>query len=296
MTEPFFIIGAPRSGTTLLRDILRQHPDLECPEETSFYRWPDPFGTRAFRRIYRQNEVICSHREKDGIPDEEFWEIYRKAKTRRQLQDLYMKRFLLKRGNPNGRWFEKTPQHSAGLLRLLSDYPEAKIIHLYRSPLNVVASIREGNTVGPQSLLGGANIWLEAVQGAQLVSRQWPDQILQVCYEDLTVTPEPVVAGILDFVEAPAFDVFPVEPKVWPMNLRYIERLKPNEIKRVLMWCENTLRDLGYPSGQSAHVAYLREQTSLAKGRPPTTLKKKLARLRRSLGKERENPDDSAAG
>lgn len=295
MREPFFVVGAPRSGTTLLRDLLRQHPILECPEETSFYRWSDSFGTKAYTRTYRRNAVVCEHREKDGFSNKEFWEIYQKAKTRRQLQDLYMEQFIIKRGNPDGRWFEKTPQHSAGLLRLLCDYPDARIIHLYRSPLNVVASIKEGNTVGPQNVRGAANIWLEAVQGAQLVSQQWPDKIYQVRYEDMTVSPESVIAGILDFVKVPPFTAFPAEPRVWPMNLRYLERLKSREVDKVLSLCGDTLRALGYPTSRPAHEAYLREQTSLAKGRPPTTLKKKLARLRRRLKKEGEDCDDSAA-
>lgn len=294
MKPPFFIVGAPRSGTTLLRDILRQHRTFECPEETSFYRWSEPFATRAHARIYRDNGVVCEHREKDGFSDAEFWEIYETATTRLQLQDLYMGKFLEKKGNPDGRWFEKTPQNTAGLLRLLCDYPEAKIIHLYRSPLNVVSSIREGKTVGPQSLLGAVNIWLEAVRAAKFVSRHWPEQILQVGYEALTISPETAIGDVLDFVGAAPFVDFPSEPKVWPMNLRYLERLEPAETAEVLRLCHETLRDLDYPVGQAAHEAFLREQNSLAKGRPPTTLKKKLARFRRQLTKARKIPDDSA--
>lgn len=295
MNDPFFIVGAPRSGTTLLRDLLRRHPNLECPEETSFYRWTDPFGTRSYTRTYRQNNVVREHRETDGFSEEEFWEIYENAGTRRQFQDRYMERFLEKRGNPEGRWFEKTPQHTAGLLGLLGDYPEAKIIHLYRTPLNVVASIREGKTVGPQSLIGAVNIWLEGVQAAQFVSGQWPGRILQVSYEALTVSPASVTGEILEFVGASPFDTFPEEPRVWPMNLRYLESLDPDEIEEVLARCRDTVRELGYPAGRAAHEAHIREQNSLAKGRPPATLKKKLARFRRRLTKAGQTPDESAA-
>lgn len=292
---PFFIVGAPRSGTTLLRDLLRQHPDLECPEETSFYRWTDPFATRGYTRTYQKNDIVCQHRKTDGFSDEEFWEIYEKAETRRQFQDAYMERFLQKRGNPDGRWFEKTPQHTAGLLRLLRDYPHAKIVHLYRSPLNVVASIREGKTVGPQSIRGAANIWLEAVEAAHFVAAEWPERILPVSYEMLTVSPNTTVGKILDFVGVQPFESFPAEPKVWPMNLRYLESLAPDEIQTVLDLCHDTLSDLGYPTGRMAHEEFIREQNSLAKGRPPTTLKKKLARFRRRLTQSGKTPDESVA-
>src|SRR6185369_10132715 len=35
---PIFVIGAPRSGTTLLRLILDSHPRISCGEETHFLR------------------------------------------------------------------------------------------------------------------------------------------------------------------------------------------------------------------------------------------------------------------
>ena len=39
MTDgPLFVIGCPRSGTTLLRLILDSHPRISCGEETHFLR------------------------------------------------------------------------------------------------------------------------------------------------------------------------------------------------------------------------------------------------------------------
>ena len=35
---PIFVIGSPRSGTTLLRLILDSHPRISCGEETHFLR------------------------------------------------------------------------------------------------------------------------------------------------------------------------------------------------------------------------------------------------------------------
>ena len=49
---PFFILGCVRSGTTLLRDILRIHPRLESPEETHFFRWADPYASPRYERNY----------------------------------------------------------------------------------------------------------------------------------------------------------------------------------------------------------------------------------------------------
>ena len=51
---PFFVLGCVRSGTTMLRDALRMHPHLACPEETHFFRWGEPFGSwfTSLRRFF----------------------------------------------------------------------------------------------------------------------------------------------------------------------------------------------------------------------------------------------------
>ena len=62
--RPFFIVGNPRSGTTLLRFMLASHPRMWVPNETGFVPFlrvsPDrtlsPADTaRVFRRIGRLN-------------------------------------------------------------------------------------------------------------------------------------------------------------------------------------------------------------------------------------------------
>src|SRR5690606_22254663 len=68
---PFFILGAPRSGTTLLRDLLREHPRLECPEETHFFRWSDPFASPKFISHYK-TKLFKTHRKMDQISEMNF--------------------------------------------------------------------------------------------------------------------------------------------------------------------------------------------------------------------------------
>ena len=37
MTQPFFILGAPRSGTSLLSRMLDSHPAIAVPDETKIF-------------------------------------------------------------------------------------------------------------------------------------------------------------------------------------------------------------------------------------------------------------------
>lgn len=48
--EPFFIIGNPRSGTTLSRLMLNSHPQITVPPECGFLTWLYPkYGSENFR-------------------------------------------------------------------------------------------------------------------------------------------------------------------------------------------------------------------------------------------------------
>ena len=86
---PFFLVGCVRSGTTLLRDLLRAHPRLECPEETHFFRWADPFGSARYRRMYVNSGLMKRHRELDGVDEYTFRYTLNVAKNRREMMEAY---------------------------------------------------------------------------------------------------------------------------------------------------------------------------------------------------------------
>ena len=201
MQDPFFILGCVRSGSTLLRDLLRLHPNLECPEETHFFRWPQAFGTNDYNFVQNQRKVLAEHRKIDGIPEETFADILAMSANRREFCDRYMRCFLKNKGCENSRWFDKTPQSVYGVLLIKAFYPSSKFIHIVRNPLNVVSSIVRGHMVSSQSLTGAINYWLEAIMIVRQFESAWPASILEVRYEDLTTDPQSILKEILDFVE-----------------------------------------------------------------------------------------------
>ncbi|MBO6635520.1 MAG: sulfotransferase, partial [Parvibaculum sp.] len=71
---PFFILGCVRSGTTLLRDILRTSARLECPEETQYYRWGQPFGNNGFINHVLKPPLLKRHRKMDKVDETLFEE------------------------------------------------------------------------------------------------------------------------------------------------------------------------------------------------------------------------------
>ena len=160
---PFFVLGCVRSGTTLLRDILKLHTRLESPEETHFFRWADPYASPRYERNYVGVKLFKNHQEIDGVSESEFHASRFFARNRRDISDFYGKFFLEAKNNVDGRWFDKTPQNVYGILLLGYMYPNAKFLHIYRNPLNVVSSLKEGRVMAKHEVKGGINYWLESM-------------------------------------------------------------------------------------------------------------------------------------
>lgn len=198
--SPFFILGCVRSGTTMLRDLLRLHPNLDAPEETHFYRPAEPFGTGAYKRWVTHNAVLTKHRAMDGITEAEFMDVLVAAHSRRDLYRGYMQLFLARRKPQASRWFDKTPQNVYGAAMIAQDFPLAKFVHIVRDPWDVISSLRIGKVMKVQDVIGACNYWREAVEIIQTLKRAFPDRVHEVRYEDLVKAPEQELKRLLDFI------------------------------------------------------------------------------------------------
>lgn len=244
---PFFIVGCPRSGTSILRDVLALNPDLSCPEETFFFSWSASFGSPIFINVFKTDDTILHHRKLDGISEEEFDQILNKANSRKELQDLYMKLYLLKSGNLKARWFDKSPQNIFGIPLLLVNYPESKIIHIHRHPFDVIASIVEGKAISNYSLIGAINLWCESMTMGGLAKETWPDRIIEIRFEDLTKQPREILSHILqELGEDPAAIDLPKRMVRVP-NKRYKEILTKEDIEILLSRCLPLMNKYNYP-------------------------------------------------
>ena len=200
---PFFLVGCVRSGTTLLRDLLKQQPNLYCPEETHLFRWPHPFGSGDFTHIQQHNETLKAHRQIDGVAEQDYRDLLEQANSRRALQDGYARLFFEAKGVAGGRWFDKTPQNIYGMLLLSAVYPDAKFVHIVRHPLNVVTSLKAGKVMAKHSLEGAINSWLEAVTIANQFAEAWPRRMHTLTYESLTADPRATLTALMGFLDEP---------------------------------------------------------------------------------------------
>lgn len=191
---PFpFIVGTGRSGTTLLRAMLEQHPDLAIPPESYFpvtlasrsYRVAGGFDLGAFARDllgnarFRDWEVdpALVRERLTGVEPIDFAEAVRRAFV------------LYAEVHGKSRYGDKTPAFVLHLETLAPLFPEARFLHLVRDGRDVALSLRE-MPWGPRRITDAAEFWRHRVRKGRAFGARNPDRYLELRYEDLLDDPE----------------------------------------------------------------------------------------------------------
>lgn len=217
--DPFFIVGAPRSGTTLLQYMLRSHPNLSLPTGEShffvpLYRHRAQFGDlsrkenirRVLEAMYAQSASFLTtdlHGVRFDV--EALTETFHREGRHTIpaiLSGLYEKNA---QGEGKRRWGDKTPYYVLHMPLLLEMFPGAKFIHLIRDGRDVLLSLfGRCRDFGVHNSYFGARYWEHYVATGQHLGRQLaPDQYLEVRYEDLLAFPERTVHHLLNFLGEP---------------------------------------------------------------------------------------------
>jgi len=201
---PFFIIGAGRSGTTLLRLILTGHSRLHIPPETWFLRplvrdFPLT-GALTQPQFERAIETVVRHErwpDMNLAPDE----LRRKAAALPQprlvdLIDLVYQHLLDASGKQ--RLGDKTPHYFAIVPELATLYPRAKFIYLVRDGRDVAISWIDA---GWQRYYEPGFEWPAAMAHLRLDRAAYPNRVLEVRYEDLVRQPAEVTGQVCAFLD-----------------------------------------------------------------------------------------------
>ena len=176
VTQPIVIVGQPRTGTTILYDLLAQDPGLRAPltwevdapcpvpQRETYHDDPRIAQTQAGIELSEQivPGFLAFHpmgalvgQESVRITASEFTSMIYTVQYRLPtyyrwlLYDAdyagayrFHRIFLqhLQSGVP-GQWLLKSPAHLWQLDALLAEYPDALIVQTHRDPLNVISSI-----------------------------------------------------------------------------------------------------------------------------------------------------------
>jgi len=207
--EAFFIVGCPRSGTTLLQRFLETHPDIAIPQETHFL---DLSHKYLLQRNVNPEKVDRAELERVFLESRRF------AALRVPIQNVLDE--LAKIPNPTwhsiwsatlnaycktrkkNRFGEKTPHHILYLEEIFKIFPHSKVIILIRDPRAVVASLLKTD-FAPKTTNGCSMQWLTLNASGLYYTNRFPDRILYVGYENLVTSPKESLQDICLFLNIP---------------------------------------------------------------------------------------------
>lgn len=197
------IVGAARSGTTLLRLLLDHHPEIGCPPEAGIPSLIEHLG-----RVWWT--VVC---EEPTPREEGFSGLPETAKEHiRQTLRGPVRHYCA----PNGKrlYCDKSLDsvHHLELVREL--FPDVRCVLLFRHVMDTVASGVEASTWGfqaygytpfvqasPENFVAAlANYWVGHVDAALRWEQAHPELCHRVRYEDLVRHPERTIQGICQFL------------------------------------------------------------------------------------------------
>lgn len=208
--DPILVVGAARSGTTLLQRLLDAHPNLSVLDEMTYFNGivqlrsavPDMAAPGAVERFFALLPKLDQYPYWNGMED-----IF--AETRRRLlaeaQPSYEKFYLFAmrahaaRGGKR-RYGDKTPENVRSLDELAAIFGRMQVLHIVRDPRANVAS-RKATEWSSADVVTNTLKWRLDVTAARRFAATAPaDRFLQLHYEDLVTDPAAVLTRVCAFL------------------------------------------------------------------------------------------------
>ncbi len=171
---PVFIVGMPRSGTSLVEQILASHPTVHGSGELPYLE-----------------EIATGILEHDGDPA--------------TAADLYRKR-----SRPSGSGIshvtDKMPENFRYIGLIARLFPDARVLHCRRDPVETCFSIyKHYFPAKSMTYAFGLEDLADYYRQYDALMQHWretfPGLVLDVGYEDLVDAPEPVIRSMLSFCD-----------------------------------------------------------------------------------------------
>lgn len=178
--QPIFILGMPRSGTSLVEQIVSSHSKVHGAGEL------DKVRQLVYEMIFKNNQVRVF-----------------KPEERKRFHDRFLG-YLRSLNSPEKIIIDKMPHNFFYIGYILSAFPRAKIIHLNRDPIAVCWSMYK--RYFPASGLNFTYDLSDLAAFQQLHdklmrfwNRQYPGLIYEINYEKLTENQEEETRNLLDY-------------------------------------------------------------------------------------------------
>ena len=213
---PIFVVGAGRSGTTLLASMIASHSDVGGGPETHFFdkiratelgraaadpSWPSLavdciLGLRLAEQPVHSLFGVKPREVSDFLS-------HRAPSVAAMLESLTTARA---RSQGKSRWVEKTPNHLLHVQQIRVAFPKARIVRIVRDPRDAAYSMRQlpsASTSAVANALALLDDWHS--RSREFFGPNFPDA-LTVRFEDLVVDPENVLTKVCAHLDLPFED------------------------------------------------------------------------------------------
>lgn len=203
-TTPFFVVGAQRSGTTLLRLMLNHHPRLIVPFESAFIpvfhaRLTDYGNLSDPGNVTRLVLDIAAHpfvKRGQLLPSPEAI-LARSPCSFREIVEAIFEELAAADGKV--RWGDKTPNYVLHLHVLCELWPECRVVHVVRDGRDVISSVRKLSW-GTRNFMSAALEWRFKTLLGHRAGLMLRDRYHLVHYEDLVTNPTRTLRAVCDFL------------------------------------------------------------------------------------------------
>ncbi len=271
---PVFLVGLPRSGTKLLRELLNKHSEIaitikesncipyyyhrrsdysSLEDPRNFDRFYEDFSkTKFFKRLDESSRFINRESWYKQVVDWSFagvMETFYKAYARHFNKHI---------------WGDKTPSYLVQVPLLKTLFPRAKFVHIFRDGRDQALSIYK---VYKKNMYTSAQRWFDAITKFQADAKRYaPDDYLEIQYEKLTDSTDETMRLVCGFLGVP------FESEMTELNKRiewvsgaateatgilhknygkWKTELSPRSVAKFERICGSLLADLGYPVSYS---------------------------------------------
>lgn len=189
--KPVFIIGSPRSGTSVLAWALAEHPDFWTSGETDFLY--HLFGRDQIDETWSISGAPGGWLERHGISRPELL----------GALGLGLNSMISKRTGGR-RWVDQSPTYTAMVPTIADLFGEALFIHIMRDGRSVVQSMVSSgfNTPWATDFAEACRTWAWYVDRAVAFGSQEPNRYLAVPYSFLSENPHACFRVIFEFLDA----------------------------------------------------------------------------------------------
>lgn len=252
-----FVVGAPRSGTTLMQCLLSVHSRL--------------FSIQSETGMFTRQNIFDLDRKHFGLPDERVKRLFAESVD---IVDFFQRSAGLLATQYGGRTFvEKTPQHVRNLPFIFRHFPNARVIHIVRDGRDCFCSAKHHPGI-PQNadIVEFAGYWRDCVQTA-LPFLQHP-HMHTVRYEELVADPVGQMKQVMPFlglqlepdqlnpacygadIRATLSEFAGLQQGVNPSSVnRWSVDLTPEEVVRFETVAADMLSRYGYPVATARTIA-----------------------------------------